>query len=185
MAYPAKAVEGGEQLCLPEEEQETEQSEIGQEIRNLIRNTVLCLQGQSENYPATSCLEIFTCNPESPSGYYWITNISDSETVIQVYCDMNMQCGCSNVTGGWTRVAYLNMSDPTHNCPIGWNLITRSTDPKRTCGRTNETLTNGGGCSSVGFSTYGIFYNHICGRVVGYQKGLTGAFSFEIFAPSH
>ena len=34
-------------------------------------------------------------------------------------------------TGGWRRVAYLDMTDPNTDCPSGWQLNTMH--PKRTC----------------------------------------------------
>ena len=44
----------------------------------------------------------------------------------------NNNCIC----GGdcWTRVAYLNMSDPQQTCPSNWNL---NTSPVRGCGRSS------------------------------------------------
>ena len=38
-------------------------------------------------------------------------------------------------TGGWRRVVYLNMTDPTSSCPSGWQLIGYS---KRTCERASS-----------------------------------------------
>ena len=76
--------------------------------------------------------------------------------------------GC-NITAGWTRVAYLNMTSPAHQCPSAWTEIT---SPIRTCGRSN-----GIGCDSVIFSTNGIQYSNIMGRVVGYQYGVSDAFA--------
>ena len=32
-------------------------------------------------------------------------------------------CSC-NSTGGWARVAYLNMTDPSQQCPSAWTLQT-------------------------------------------------------------
>ena len=32
-------------------------------------------------------------------------------------------CPCGG-PGQWTRIAYLNMSDPSQQCPTNWNLIT-------------------------------------------------------------
>ena len=53
----------------------------------------------------------------------------------------------------------------------------------RTCGRTSETLSPpnfrpGAGCNSESahFGANGIFYSHICGRIVGYQVGSTDGF---------
>jgi len=34
------------------------------------------------------------------------------------------RCGCDDGPSTWTRVAFLNMSDPTHMCPINWTTIT-------------------------------------------------------------
>ena len=146
VSYSATIVEGGEQVCPPEEEQEMIRADIGQDIRNIIRNVILC-RGLVQDNPASSCLEVSQCNPQLPSGYYWIASSNGP-----VYCDMDRQCDCSASVGGWSRVAYLNMSDPTHQCPPAWREIT---GPVRTCGRTNQTLVSPffgadfglGGCS--------------------------------------
>ena len=61
----------------------------------------------------TSCKEILTRYPATRSGYYWIRS-SDSSTSHKVYCDMdNEHCGSK----GWARVAYVEMSNVSHNCP--------------------------------------------------------------------
>ena len=76
-----------------------------------------------------------------------------------------------NVTAGrWTRVAYLDMTDPAHQCPREWKEIP---SPVRTCGRGANTS----GCDSVVFSTDGTQYSSIFGRVIGYQFGDPNAFS--------
>ena len=120
------------------------------------------------NNPAASCREIALCDPNTKSGYYWI--LSSNGTAIRTYCDMSRTC--CNSTGGWSRVAYLNMTDPTHQCPTAWTEIT---DPVRTCTLTNLT-NNYLGCSSAFFSTYGIPYSQVCGSVLGYQRGSPSAF---------
>jgi hypothetical protein len=78
-------------------------------------------------------------------------------------------CGCGGP--GWRRAAYLNMSDPTQTCPPAWELITT---PRRSCARPSD----GGGvtCYSALFPTQGIQYSQVCGRIIGYQVGETGAF---------
>ena len=75
-----------------------------------------------------------------------------------------------NGTPGWRRVAFINMTDTSYNCPTGLNLTSYS---KRTCGRSHTTH---GGCSSTTFSVGGIPYSRVCGRMRGYQFGATGAF---------
>ena len=176
VTYPATILEGGGQVCPPEEQLEMARAEIAEDIQNTIRN-IYC-PGQVQENPASSCLEVSQCSPQLPSEYYWI--ISSNGTAVQVYCDMTRECSCSSASvGGWSRVAYLNMTDPTHQCPPAWREIT---EPVRTCGRTNETVplpndpTLLGGCSSVSFSTYNISFSYICGRIIGYQFASTDAF---------
>ena len=45
-----------------------------------------------------------------------------------------------NGTPGWRRVAFINMTDTSYNCPTGLNLTSYS---KRTCGRSDHTLLRG------------------------------------------
>ena len=164
--YSAKIIPESDTICPSTRIQEMTFAEIDQEISTLIRNTVLTTFGikcpgfNPEN-PATSCLKIAECDPSLPSGYYWIN------TTTQVYCDMDRE-GC-NGTGGWTRVAYLNMTDPADECPSAW---TETTSPIRTCGRRTVR-----GCDSATFSTNGIEYSNIVGRVVAYQFGSPDTFS--------
>ena len=75
-----------------------------------------------------------------------------------------------NGTPGWRRVAFINMTDTSYNCPTGLNLTSYS---KRTCGRSH---TNQGRCSSTTFSVGDLSYSCVCGRIRGYQFGGTDAF---------
>ncbi len=116
--------------------------------------------------PASSCSEIPL---DRPSGEYWI--ITDSTDIpVRVNCDMNRTSFSCNTAGGWTRVANLDMTDSSQNCPYEFRLVTRSDAPQCTCGRT------GPGCVSTSYSTYGIEYSQVCGRVIGYQFGFLEAF---------
>ena len=72
----------------------------------------------------------------------------------------------------WTRVAYLNMSDPTQSCPPAWR--DRSANGVRVCGRPAGSNNQ---CHSTFYSTSGHSYDRVCGRVIGYQFGHTDAFS--------
>ena len=104
----------------------------------------------------TSCEEIKNKQPNSPSGVYLLAN--GNETA-QVYCNMEELCGSG---GGWTRLAYLDMSDATQNCPSGFRLY--QSGGVRACGRP---VTNSRSCVSVQFPSNGISYSQVCGRVVG------------------
>ena len=74
-----------------------------------------------------------------------------------------------NGTPGWRRIAFFNMTDTSYNCPTGLNLTSYS---KRTCGRSAAT------CTSTTFSTGGLSYSRVCGRIRGYQYGSTSAFGY-------
>ena len=79
----------------------------------------------------------------------------------------NFSCGGSF---GWRRVAYLDMSDPSQQCPSVWREITT---PHRTCGRgSNSTYS----CDGVTYTTGSQQYDHVCGRIIAYQVGDTEAF---------
>ena len=108
--------------------------------------------------PAPSCKFI----PQgSPSGHYWIQHTGTGYANLE-YCDMTRRC--CNSTGGWMRVAHLNMTDPKQNCPSGFRLIT---SPKRTCGTPGER------CVSTSFPLNAVKYSRVCGRIIGYQYGNT------------
>ena len=113
---------------------------------------------------ANSCSDL----PKSSlSGYYQV--LASNGSRIRVFCDMNMTCG--NITGGWTRVTGLDMTQPSSECPS--NLCLNTTAP-RTCRR----------CFGPGKITppvekyhVGISYSNVCGRVIAYQVGKPNAYS--------
>ena len=75
-------------------------------------------------------------------------------------------CGGSS----WRRVAYLNMSDPSQQCPSVWQEITT---PHRVCGRRSTTS---GSCEGLTYTTGSEQYDQVCGRIIGYQIGTVDAF---------
>ena len=107
----------------------------------------------------TSCEAIHKRCPNKPSGYY---NISSMGTVHTVYCNMENLC---NLEGGWMRIANLNMTQTT-SCPTGFRLYTNG--GVRACGRP---VTSSGSCVEKIFSSSGIEYSQVCGKVIGYQVG--------------
>ena len=76
---------------------------------------------------------------------------------------MGMLCGSN---GGWTRLAYLDMSDATNTCPSDFRLC--ESDGVRACGRRDH---RGGKCDSAKYPSHGIGYQEVCGRVKGYEYG--------------
>ena len=113
--------------------------------------------------PASSCKLL----PQgSPSGHYWIQHTGTGYANLE-YCDMTRTC--CNSTGGWMRVANLNMTDTNQHCPSGFRLIA---SPKRTCG------TPGSSCVSTTFPLNGVKYSKVCGKIIGYQYGSPDAFGW-------
>ena len=73
-------------------------------------------------------------------------------------------------TGGWRRVVYLDMTDPSTTCPSSWNMTGYS---KKTCGRATNGFRT---CDSVTFPVSGGEYSRVCGRIKAYQWGGPDAF---------
>ena len=76
--------------------------------------------------------------------------------------------------GGWTRVAYLNMTESGATCPPGLSLQQSNNIDHGLCGR--PTFSSSAGCSSTTFSTLGLNYYKVCGQVRGYQYHSPDAF---------
>ena len=80
---------------------------------------------------------------------------------VQSYCGV----------GQWHRIAFLNMTDPSQQCPSVWRVY--NTSRVRACGRQASPSK---GCSATVYSTDGQ-YSRVCGRVIGYQLGSPDAFA--------
>ena len=176
VVYNGKTLEGGEGVC-PDHRTTTVLQEINVELRDVFRDTILpslVIVGSQPSRPANSCHEISELHPRQPSGHYWVR--SRNGTAVQVYCDMDRVCGC-NSTGGWTRIANLNMSNPSEQCPGNLTIRTYSSS-RRLCGRG----TIGAGCRSAVYSSYGISYSNVCGRMIGYEYASPSAFSRNSFS---
>eukprot|EP00731_Ephydatia_muelleri_P002266 Em0001g2266a len=68
----------------------------------------------------------------------------------------------------WVLVGYLNMTDPTQQCPDSWLQLS---SPIRSCGKKSSNP-----CDSVTITTSGAAYQTVCGRFRGYQIGSPDAF---------
>ena len=87
---------------------------------------------------------------------------------MNVYCKMNSSSPCCSVTGDWMRIAYLNMTNPYHRCPSGFQTL----DSPRRCGLGYYYSR----CSLITYPTHSSQYQRVCGRITGYQKGTPDAF---------
>ena len=120
--------------------------------------SLLLTPGYSSSHPATSCNEILQLAQQSPSGLYWIRGTDNGPK--HMYCDMERSC--KGVTGGWMRLASIDMTDTSSNCPSGLRTLT---SPRRLCAKNID----GAGCSSVVFPVQGVQYSRVCGKIIGYQ----------------
>ena len=140
------------------------------------KSYILCPSVLPTSCPAfnTSCSQLHEVYPTAPSGYYNILLFNGSQ--IKVYCDME-GAHCDG-NGGWTRVAFVNMSETGSSCPPGLvqydNIFNTSL-----CWIYNGTYYHG--CNSTLFSTNGLNYTKVCGRVRGYQYGYPFAFYCYIY----
>ena len=118
--------------------------------------------GEFPALAATSCQQIHDLRHNAKSGYYWIQSDCCPK---RIYCKMNnTDCG----GGVWTKVANINMSIASMNCPNGFEKVGNP----RSCRK----LSFSAGCSSVYFSSYGQSYNKVCGKITGYQNSTPDAF---------
>ena len=117
-------------------------SQLLEIVNSLDGNVEQFLQNYSQIYPQvqqlkveTRCLSLITACSElalsCPSGYNWVR--ASNGSVVRVYCDMTLSCG--NITGGWMRVAELNMTDTSQQCPN--SLVERTDGNIRSCCLTN------------------------------------------------
>ena len=129
-----------------------------------IRNDIEMLTGNSPCFPASSCAALPSC---SPSGYYWVRATNGS--VVRVFCDMTLSCG--NITGGWMRVAELDMTNTCQKCPKGLKLHVEESG-LRTCGIESDSAD----CPSIIYSASSFQYSRVCGSIRAYQYHSTDAF---------
>ena len=138
-------------------------SQVANKVEKTFNSSILPqIYGLYRHFPASSCAGIYQGHP---SGYYWLNVANESQFV---YCSLNENHCCDEGDGRWMRIAYLNMSDPSAQCPDGWREVQ---SPIRTCRRQFNT-----GINSVNYISYGIPYSRVCGRIIAYQFGTPNGF---------
>ena len=150
-------------VCTPEN---TFRLQLASEVKDIFNSSVLPqLYGLYRYSPARSCADIYQGHP---SGYYWLNVANEPQLV---YCSLNENHCCNDSDGKWVRIAYLNMSDPSAQCPDGWREVQ---SPIRTCRR--QFNTGNTSINSVNYTSYGIPYSRVCGRIIAYQLGTPEGF---------
>ena len=117
-----------------------------------------------------SCLEIINNYPNSSSGYYDITLHNGS--VISVYCDMEGY-NCDD-TGGWTRIGYINMTEPNATCPNGLQEYYQYYYGYLVCATDFSS-----DCISTLYSSYECSYSKVCGQARGHSEIPKGFLSYH------
>ena len=163
-----KVLQGGDDgHCSSVEERERARNKIHQIVRNsVIVATFSTTTGSTTTIPSTTTSATTKFTTVSKTTMSTTAAITTVPTTTGTYTRANI----CNGTPGWRRVAFINMTDTSYNCPTGLNLTSYS---KRTCGRSHTTW---GGCSSTTFSVGDFSYSRVCGRIRGYQFGATSAF---------
>ena len=111
-------------------------------------------------------VKIYRACPETGEILHQIRrNIKD--TLSEFFSSSVSECG----DGLWYRVAYLNMTDPSQQCPPAWREYNNS--GVRACGRP---ASNGGSRPATLYPT-NRQYSRVCGRAIGFQVGNPDAFS--------
>ena len=88
------------------------------------------------------------------------------------YTSVQTQTQCGQ--GLWHRLIFLNMSDPTEQCPFAWWEY--NTGGVRACGRPTSLS---GSCAAIRHFT-SRQYSRVCGRVIGYQFASPDAFRHHV-----
>ena len=88
-----------------------------------------------------------------------------SDSILSVL-HTQLHCG----PGPWYRVAYMNMSNPTEQCPSTWKEY--NGNRARACGRP---ASSSGSCPATPYFTCNQ-YSRVCGRIIGYQLASPDAF---------
>ena len=136
-----------------------------EEIGKLIKQLQECNRDITASSPCktfSSCAEIKTKHPQSPSCYY---KLMINNKPVPMYCRMTPLCGAG---GGWTRIGKLDMGSSSAACPSSFKEST--VKGTRLCSKEAT------GCVSKPIPSKGLSYTQVCGRVRGYQNYTTDAF---------
>ena len=110
-----------------------------------------------------------------PSGTYRIGPSQDNYSLMN--CSTNTALTCNGISGQWRRVAYLDTNQTNIECP---GSLQATTNPP-SCRILGSSPT----CSSVFFSSGGLSYSQVCGRVYGRYSLTPDAFAnFAVSRPA-
>ena len=76
------------------------------------------------------------------------------------------------------RVAHIDMRNSSHQCPSGFQTLTRNSNPRRVCDTIGYNYYS---CPSTSFSVHGLSYRHVYGRILAYQNEYPIAFYYTSY----
>ena len=171
------AQENGTTVLLPLYQRTSSISLNDSTIRTAIQNFLNRSENVGVSSPEISIVSCKKIDEEGSngysSGYYWIQGVSGA---VKVYCEMGNN-NAFNQSGGWMRVANVDMRNNHSQCPPG--LVYNVTEGRRLCRKPSLAP----GCYSTIFSTQGVEYRQVCGKVVGYQYFKTNGFGPSRYTP--
>ena len=117
------------------------------------------------HFPPVNIMPSYSVCPQTEKILHQ-TRRNISNTLSKLFLFLVPECG----DGLWYRVAYLNMTDPSQQCPPAWREY--NTSGVRACGRP----VSSGGSRPANFYTIDRQYRRVCGRIIGYQVGSPDGF---------
>ena len=118
------------------------------------------VSGIQDLHTFDSCAAVPAFPIQFPSGMYNIR--SGNSAMKQQYCMFS----CNGISGGWTRIAYLNTDENPISCPSEFEVRSADTTNPPLCRRDS----NIAGCSSVIYPSNGTSYSQVCGSVRIHQQ---------------
>ena len=154
----------------------SEQSKVLSQIKNTNNDIMSTLAHQFQINTSQNIMELVETQlitaQNNISKYFnqLDAKLESSISLLTQYLNVQTQMYCSG-PGLWHRFVYLNMSDPSQQCPSAWREY--NTNGVRACGRP---LNSPGSCVATSYMT-GKTYSRVCGRVIGFQYATPDAFT--------
>ena len=93
-------------------------SQVANKAEKFFNSSILPqFYGLYRDFTANSCADV---HQDHPSGYYWL-NVTSEPQLVYYFLNENHCDGEGDRK--WMRTAYLNMSDPSAQCPDGWREV--------------------------------------------------------------
>ena len=140
------------------------------QIQNNISQTLVQLDDQANNFIDNFDEDNLTQIIQIQKNISWTLTQLDDRVNDFISTQLNPQTQSQCGAGLWWRVAYLDMTEPSQQCPSAWREY--NSDRGRACGSPVNSI---GSCAAVIYFT-NRQYSRVCGRIIGYQVASPDAF---------